>query len=693
MAKGFFERTGNVKKLKEILDNLPEGTVITKKELSRLSGATTKTITNVLARDYPNPKFIIPDAATAQAMTVKKNVEKRMQNVETPSPITTNRTVSGVRWPNDTVKNSYIEDLKKKYNFTKGTTPEFSNKALALKYFGKAGAGEIAKIERMNNFLVKDLNLKFAPGSPRETYLRRKSRIDESKKFLTDREKTILNKQQSQKKLVNSFFKNNPNAINDPKYQKVKDLMNARFKDGKISFDVRPEKYYVNKAKGGKLFDLFDISAVASEKRNIRFPSNLNITPGQFNQAFIKQLTTYFDKNPNDIQALNEVESFLKSNGIRVEVPALGKRIGETAISSIDSSTGRLPNIENTFKKIGIDNLITKDYIPPKKILEVVKSQYNSEPAGSVFRKGMDNLVKCADGCFVKVANKNPERIAKKLSEEPQKLIEIFRGERANAPGTMAKYIPGTSEVEQVPYSDKLKGRFYTADKNLAKQFADDPSKIKSLTIPEKDFNIGTKIARRVNIDSMADQLILPRKILNQLDAGTLKYNSDIGAIVNTATDDVASQAELKTWADDNPMPVKAGTTNPGILRKTGRALAHLGLPLPTAALDTYFIGKQIQEGRDPTEIAKDPFNWLGLATMSPLTKAAGYADKSGKLASVMRLGMSPGMIRGATRFLGLPGLIISGGLTAYDQYKKYQDKEGFVYDLFNKEEIDNTPV
>ena len=41
------------------------------------------------------------------------------------------------------------------------------------------------------------------------------------------------------------------------------------------------------------------------------------------------------------------------------------------------------------------------------------------------------------------------------------------------------------------------------------------------------------------------------------------------------------------------------------MLRKTGRALAHLGLPLPTAALDTYFIGKQIQEGRDPAEIAK----------------------------------------------------------------------------------------
>jgi hypothetical protein len=78
---------------------------------------------------------------------------------------------------------------------------------------------------------------------------------------------------------------------------------------------------------------------------------------------------------------------------------------------------------------------------------------------------------------------------------------------------------------------------------------------------------------------------------------------------------------------------------------------------------------------------------------MSPLTKAAGYADKSGKLASVMRLGMSPGMIRGATRFLGLPGLALSTGLTAYDQYQKYKNKEGFIYDLFNPEEIDNAKI
>ena len=176
-------------------------------------------------------------------------------------------------------------------------------------------------------------------------------------------------------------------------------------------------------------------------------------------------------------------------------------------------------------------------------------------------------------------------------------------------------------------------------------------------------------------------------------DMPSVKYDDTLGAFVDTKTDNIASQAELKTWADEHPMEVKVGEAKPGILRKTGKALAHIGLPLPTAAMDAYFIGRQVEEGKSPTEIAKDPFNWLGLATMDPLTKAAGMTEKSGKLASALRLGMSPGMIRGASRFLGLPGLALSTGLTAYDQYQKYKNKEGFVYDLFNREEIDNAQV
>ena len=632
MAKGFFERTGNVKKLKEILDNLPEGTVITKRELSRLSGATTKTITNVLARDYPNPKFIVPDAATAQAMTVKKNVEKKMQNVKTPSPITTNRKITGVRWPSDNIESSYIDDLRKKYSFPKGTVPELSNKAFALKYFGKSGSGEIAKVERINNFLVKDLNLSFAKGSPRKTYLRRKARIDESKKFLSDPEKIILNKQNSQKKIVNSFFKNNPEAINDPKYKKVKDLMNARFKDGKITFDVRDDAYYIKKAKEGKLFDLFDISAVASEKRNIRFPSNLNVTPGQFNQAFIKQITTHFAKNPDDTTALNEVSNFLKSYGIRAEVPGIG-RIGEAPIAAVESSSGRLPNIENTFEKLGISELMSKDYVPPKKINEFVK-KVKSVPGGCrvVVTRALGGPI---DACEA-IIKANPKAAAIKLN---------------NA---------------------------ITATKGPLKELKEDSK----------------KLANFIDTGQITTADKLPRpddaKLADTFKETNIRWNNDIGAFV-TPNEDIASQADIKKYAADNPIEVKAGetplkpATNKSVLANVGRTMAAVGAPLPTALIDSYFIGQQVKQGKGTAEIASNPLNWLGLATMEPLTKAAGIAEGDG-LKKVLRLGLNPATIRGISRFAGLPGLAISTAMTAYDQYEKYKDGEGFIYKLFNKE-------
>ena len=92
---------------------------------------------------------------------------------------------------------------------------------------------------------------------------------------------------------------------------------------------------------------------------------------------------------------------------------------------------------------------------------------------------------------------------------------------------------------------------------------------------------------------------------------------------------------------------------------------------------------KQIQDDKPAAEIAKDPLNWLGLATMSTLTKVGGVTG-SGTANSILRLGMNPGLIRGISRFAGLPGLALSTGFTAYDQYKKYKNEEGLIYNLFN---------
>ena len=231
--------------------------------------------------------------------------------------------------------------------------------------------------------------------------------------------------------------------------------------------------------------------------------------------------------------------------------------------------------------------------------LDTLKNIYNSKPPGDPLRKKFEKVVNCADGCFVKVANKNPEKV-----------LNLFETDNA--------------------------------------------------------------------------------KLANTFNETNLKWNNDVGAF-ETANGDVATQADIKQYAADNPMEIKVGekpvevATNKSVLANVGKTMARIGAPLPTAVLDSYFIGQQVKDGKGTAEIASDPLNWIGLAAMEPLSKVSGIAE-SGKLNSALRLGLNPATIRGISRFAGLPGLAVSTAMTAYDQYKKYQNEEGFIYNLFNKE-------
>ena len=330
------------------------------------------------------------------------------------------------------------------------------------------------------------------------------------------------------------------------------------------------------------------------------------------------------------------------------------------------------------------------------------------------------------------------------LSEDP-KLIRLFRGEsfpqrNIKSMKESAKHF-GTTLAEMK--KDALSGQWYTPNQEHASAYLSRPGQMKYVDVTPAELEAFNKYKTRANkakmkystkaklglpdapthgITESPHHQVIPRYKLKEFEKagrlktkydlnafrkselgrtgivkstkGVLEYNNVLGGFVDSANpDEIVGQNQIKAWAEDNPMKVKVGEAAPGILRKTGRALAHIGLPLPTAAMDAYFIGRQIEEGKSPEEIARNPLNWLGLATMDPLTKIAGVAEKSGKLSSILRLGMSPGLIRGATRFLGLPGLALSTGLTAYDQYQKYKKQEGFIYDLFNPEEIDNTRI
>ena len=202
------------------------------------------------------------------------------------------------------------------------------------------------------------------------------------------------------------------------------------------------------------------------------------------------------------------------------------------------------------------------------------------------------------------------------------------------------------------------------------------------------------KIANLIDTEQITTADKLPRpddaKLADTFKETNLRWNNDVGAF-ETTNGDIASQSDIKKYAADNPMEVKVGeeplkvATNKSVLKNVGKAIATVGAPLPTALLDAYFINEQVKEGKGTAEIASNPLNWLGLATMEPLSKVAGVAE-TGKLNSLLRLGLNPATIRGISRFAGLPGLAISTALTAYDQYNKYKDGEGLIYNLFNKE-------
>ena len=216
----------------------------------------------------------------------------------------------------------------------------------------------------------------------------------------------------------------------------------------------------------------------------------------------------------------------------------------------------------------------------------------------------------------------------------------------------------------------------------------------------------------------------------------TLKYNSTLGSIVNTKTEEPADQLQVWEWIKENPVKTVAGTSLgfsaqeiPGAYKKArelgrGRTRSALGItgalkpvlttfgtPAMTALFEAPFAAKRLEEGDTMTEVLTDPFGpALGLTFMEPLSKGAGvirdapkrtwgqaakgYFDLSnvgkarpGVTSKILRMGLSPRMIAGASRFLGLPGLALSLGLTGYDAYKNYQNEEGMLYNLFNRDE------
>jgi hypothetical protein len=410
----------------------------------------------------------------------------------------------------------------------------------------------------------------------------------------------------------------------------------------------------------------------------------------------------------------SEVEKQLKKINVRVKLPGTKSYIGAKDIAPTQAVGAAKREVSKMFLE-----RIKEDPNVVDKIVDAFALKVKSIPGGcrAVVTRALGGPI---DACEA-IIKADPEKAELKLNnaitatkgplkdlkEDSQKLIRLYRGIEPDRPTQLYKATKGMPGM----YEESLKGRFFFDNPADARYYAQrqgtTTGKVLSVDVPEKMVNIGKKMSERRRGPRLANEVILPKKFIGKEKvnipqtafaraqaitegvADKLKWDNIVGAFT-TKNGDIASQSDIKKYAADNPMEVKVGeepvkaATNKSVLANVGKAMARVGAPLPVAAIDAYFIGQQVKEGKGTAEIASNPLNWLGLATMEPLAKASGIAEGGG-LNKALRLGLNPATIRGITRFAGLPGLAISTAMTAYDQYQKYKDGEGFIFNLLNQ--------
>ena len=492
-------------------------------------------------------------------------------------------------------------------------------------------------------------------------------------------------------------------------------------------------------------FNINEITSVKASANNKIAPyaAFVDLTQADINQKALSgfqgdlsKTLSYIDRNKNNqAKILEKIEKF--NTGTRKKrIDSLVKEFGEGAKDVRFAEIIPGTNVESIYAKGDLDRWKTKGLDLQKLadekgyFLDVKGARPYFDVTSDDLKKSVQGLIKDTEdlpknkqillcnflsngglpGDCKRAIAQDPEKAAQIISKVPadtketaavkdsaQKLIRLYRGEAPSRSG--------------LDFGDK-RGTYFTPQKDFARYMAqggnrpksqligDVKGKVKRLDIPEKLFKelggnsfevniMDPKLLKQAKTDVLQTAFAKAEAVTSGV-TDRLKWDNIVGAFT-TKDGDIASQADIKTYAADNPMEIKVGeepvkaATNKSVLSNVGKAMARIGAPLPTALLDSYFIGQQVKEGKGTAEIASNPLNWLGLATMEPLTKVSGVATGSGALNKALRLGLNPATIRGISRFAGLPGLAVSTAMTAYDQYQKYKDGEGFIFNLLNQ--------
>jgi len=513
------------------------------------------------------------------------------------------REVTGI----DRKKNSNIPaDAKFKIEFgrpskdiKKTAIPE---EFIGLKYFNTREDAETALNKR------KSTSFKTPAGDPEEVSYKRNKRRYENEKAITKlsskADKENIKAIKGGITEINNYFKNSPELINTTPFgQNVKAMMAIRLdKDtGNFYSRLKSNDYYLQKAKDGRLFDLFDVSPVAGRKPGGRFATNVNISPNQFNRAFVQsQLTNFFNKGVNE-ETASQLDGILKERNIRVELPNVG-RVGAAADVAFDSKTGSFPRIIKTLESMEAPDEIKNLFVNTNLRKDF---ENNTDNVCSIF--GRSKRADGGMGCvaqFDEAVQKNPQGLF-------QKVLNF-----AKSPGVKTFGI----------------GAGVGAAIGLVKAFRnDDPTSY--LSNEDQQKNMLVDMATQPITTDFERPAILDYQLpaLGATLAGTTAL---------AAPSTIKASKSRALGIERKPKgAIKTG------LRVLGRGLGVAASPALLAPFMAGDIASQVAEGDSITDIATDPLNYT-----YPI-----FAEQTDKLTR----GLNP-TLRKAAR-LGLPKIALRG--------------------------------
>jgi len=295
-----------------------------------------------------------------------------------------------------------------------------------------------------------------------------------------------------------------------------------------------------------------------------------------------------------------------------------------------DSSTELMATPGATTKAVAgsTDDLFARGSVESR--LQNVRSQFenNTDNVCSIFGKANGGSVKACLNSFDDAVKKNPEGLF-------QKVINFAKSGGVKRFGIAGAVGAAIGAVKEFNNNDPTT---YLSDENQQKNMLVD-----MFTEP-----VTTDMARPDILDYQLPVLGAEAAAVTAAAApktlkAVKKYNRGSGV-------EVKPIGSIKTGA-----------------KVLGRGLAALGTPAALLPMEAMNISSQLSEGDSVADIATDPMNYLGAAFAGPASTIASRSLNP-KVANILRLGMNPRTVRMISSRLGLPGLALSLGFTAYDK-------------------------